>query len=90
MAGWLTGNGPFGQISLLITDTTVSFGGPEFDAFADFLAPSYEAFLLVWEETFYNHTWRYKQEEWLIDLDATLIVNAGLEEVVLFGGRARC
>jgi hypothetical protein len=78
------------QVIVPFTDTSVRLGGPQFDAFADFLAPSYEAFLLVWEEMFYNARWSWRQGEFLIDPDATLIVNAGFEEMVLFGGGARC
>jgi len=75
------------QIPLKTSDTTLRLGGPEFDAFAELVVPSYEAFLLVWEALFYND---YDdedgggKEEWLIDPDAALIINAGIEEVYLF------
>ncbi|KAE9380851.1 hypothetical protein N431DRAFT_433080 [Stipitochalara longipes BDJ] len=76
------------QIPLKTPDTTLQLGGPEFDAFADLLVPSYEAFLLVWETLFYNDDFdgdgRREKEEWLIDPDSALIVNAGVEEVYLF------
>jgi hypothetical protein len=68
---------------LPLSDTIVRLGGPEFDAFADFLAPSFEEFLCVWELLFYDCSaeWKEGREGFLIDPDATVIVNAGFEEV---------
>jgi hypothetical protein len=79
-----------GQVPLKTPHTTLQLGGPEFDAFAEFVVPTYEAFLLVWEALFYNDYGEGDEgegrgrEEWLIDPDTALIVHGGFEEVYLF------
>ncbi|KAN0120236.1 hypothetical protein V8E51_002444 [Hyaloscypha variabilis] len=78
------------QVPLKTPHTTLQLGGPEFDAFAEFVVPTYEAFLLVWEALFYNDYGEGDEgegrgrEEWLIDPDTALIVHGGFEEVYLF------
>jgi hypothetical protein len=75
---------------ILVPSTILQLGGPQFDGFADFLAPNFEAFLKAFEELFYNESFR-PNEEYLIDPAATVIINAGWEEVYLFGGEvAKC
>ncbi len=50
----------------------------------DFLAPTFEAFLAAFEALFYDERFK-SEEEYLIDPAATVIINAGYEEVYLFG-----
>jgi hypothetical protein len=67
----ITGNG----LQILLSSTILPLGGPQFDGFADFLAPNFEALLQAFEELFYNER-LITDEDYLIDPAATVIVNA--------------
>lgn len=77
-------------LRILVPSTILRLGGPQFDGFADLLAPNFEAFLEAFEKLFCNERFRSNEED-LIDPTATVIINARWEEVYLFGGGgAKC
>lgn len=77
------------QVHTLPTLATIlaPFGGDKFDGWADFVAPRFEAFVGLFADPFYLEKIK-PVEEYMLDVSATLVINAGFEEVFIADGKA--